>query len=209
MNRLNHRISVHVVTIAVLLVAIAGYETLAQRAVAPGPLVIATVRIDALFDGLQQRAEAKAEVAALEAELQGELTARQQEITALEEKLEDVVAAARRDELMDQITLARMRLQLWQQSATAELEVEKAIRLQYLYQSLRAAIKALADDEGYDLVLLNDSSDELPFDREARVPAQLQILQQVSNRKILYVNSAVDITEDLIIRMNNALRAGP
>ena len=77
----------------------------------------------------------------------------------------------------------------------------------------RPAVKAslefldLAEAEGYDIVILNDSSDELPFDREVRMPAQLQILQQITSRKLLYLNPATDVTDDLIVRMNNAFRA--
>ena len=89
-----------------------------------------------------------------------------------------------------------------------ELEVEKAILLQDLYKSMRAAIEALAKAEGYDLVLIDDGSDELPFDRESQSAPQLQVLQQIATRKILYRNQALDITLDLAERMNNAWR-GP
>ena len=87
-----------------------------------------------------------------------------------------------------------------------ELEVEKAIQLQDLYRSMRAAIEALSTAEGYDLVLVDDSSDELPFERESRMSPQVQVLQQIATRKILYRNSALDITIDLATRMNNQYR---
>jgi hypothetical protein len=66
----------------------------------------------------------------------------------------------------------------------------------------------MAEAEGYDMVVLNDSSDDVPFDREVRVPAQIQILQQITNRKILYLKPTIDVTDDLIVRMNNEFRAG-
>ena len=198
---------IRMVPLALLAVSIVGYQAIAQRAVAPAPPVVATVQMEPLFDGLQERAEAKAEVAALDSKLQSDLTARRAAIQTLQEELENVVAAARRQELVDQIALAHMKLQLWQQNAMVELEIEKALRLQHLYSSIKTSIKELAEDEGYDMVMLNDSADELPFDREARIPVQMQVLQQITNRKILYLNSALDITEDLVIRMNNEFRA--
>ena len=121
---------------------------------------------------------------------------------------EDVVAITRRTELGDVIALKQLKLRFWQQAAAMELEVERAIQLQDLYRSMRAAIEALSTAEGYDLVLVDDSSDELPFDRESGMSPQVQVLQQIATRKILYRNSALDITIDLATRMNNQFR-GP
>jgi Skp family chaperone for outer membrane proteins len=207
MYRITRPSNVPLVILVAALAAIAGYQALAQRGTAIGPPIIATVRIEPLFDGLQQRAEAKTEIAALEERLLEEQGRRQESISALELDLEDVVAAARREALSDEITLERMKLQFWSQEAGMELEVEKALRLQELYKSVKQAIADLAEAEGYDIVMLNDASDELPFDRDSRMPAQLQILQQITTRKLLYLNPATDVTNDLIVRMNNAYRA--
>ncbi|MHC4126901.1 MAG: OmpH/Skp family outer membrane protein [Planctomycetota bacterium] len=207
MNRTTRRSNVPLVILVVALAAIAGYQALAQRGTAISPPIIATVRIEPLFDGLQQRAEAKSEISALEEELIAERDRRQELISDKELELEDVVAAARREALSDEIALERVKLQFWFQEARMELEVEKALRLQNLYKSVKRSLADLAEAEGYDIVILNDSSDELPFDREVRMPAQLQILQQISSRKLLYLNPATDVTDDLIVRMNNAYRA--
>jgi Skp family chaperone for outer membrane proteins len=208
MNRITRRSNVPLLILIVAFAALAGYQALAQRGAALSPAIIATVRIEPLFDGLQQRAEVKTEISALEDHLAGEQARRQEGITAKELALQDVVSAARREEMSDGIALERLKLKFWIQEARMELEVEKALRLQELYQAVKQAIADLAEAEGYDLVVLNDASDELPFDRDSRLPAQLQILQQITNRKLLYLNPATDVTEDLIVRMNNAYRAG-
>jgi Skp family chaperone for outer membrane proteins len=203
MNRITRRSNVPLLILIVAFAALAGYQALAQRGAALSPAIIATVRIEPLFDGLQQRAEVKTEISALEDHLAGEQARRQEGITAKELALQDVVSAARREEMSDGIALERLKLKFWIQEARMELEVEKALRLQELYQAVKQAIADLAEAEGYDLVVL-----ELPFDRDSRLPAQLQILQQITNRKLLYLNPATDVTEDLIVRMNNAYRAG-
>ena len=192
----------------VALGTIIGYTTLGQRAVAPDAAVIALVRIDALFDQLQQRADARIELRQMELDVEDENRRRNEAITALQDELENVVAATRRKELEDEIAIKQLQWRLWQQAAKTRLEVERAIQLQHLYRSMRAAIKALATAEGYDLVLLDDSSDDLPFDRESRASPQIQVLQQIATRKILYRNSALEITMDLATRMNNKYR-GP
>ena len=207
MNRMSRRNNLSLIIMALAFGVIAGYQALAQRGAAISPPIIATVRIEPLFDGLHQRAEAKTVISALEEKLIAKQGGRQEIINELEIELEDVVAANRREELTDKIALERMKLQFWFQQARMELEVEKALRLQELYKSVKEAIADLAEAEGYDIVMLNDASDELPFDRESRMPAQLQILQQIAGRKLLYLSPATDVTDDLIVRMNNAYRA--
>lgn len=207
MNRITRRNHLSLIIMVLALGVIASYQALAQRGAAISPPIIATVRIEPLFDGLHQRAEAKTVISALEEKLIARQGERQEIINELEIELEDVVATNRREELTDKIALERMKLQFWFQQARMELEVEKALRLQELYKSVKEAIADLAEAEGYDIVMLNDASDELPFDRESRMPVQLQILQQIAGRKLLYLSPATDVTDDLIVRMNNAYRA--
>ncbi len=208
MNRIPRHITVSTLLLTVAMGTVLGYTALGQHAVAPDAAVVAVVRIDALFDELQQRADARIALRRMELDVTDEHRSRAEEITSLQAELENVVAAMRRQELEDDIVIKQLQLRLWQQAAAMELEVEKALQLQDLYRSMRAATEALATAEGYDLVLVDDSSDDLPFDRESRVSPQIQVLQQIATRKILYRNSALDITMDLATRMNNKFR-GP
>ncbi len=208
MNRITRHINVPALLMMVAMGTIIGYTALGQRAVAPDAAVIALVRIDTLFDALQQRADARIELRQMQLDVEDENRRRTEAITSLEAEIENVVANTRRKELLDEKAIKQLQLRRWQQAAAMELEVEKAVQLQSLYRSMRAAIKALATAEGYDLVLLDDSSDDLPFDRESRISPQVQVLQQIATRKILYRNAALDITADLATRMNNQFR-GP
>jgi Skp family chaperone for outer membrane proteins len=209
MTRTRSIISLPAVVMALLLGVVIGYQALAQRAVAPAAPVVASVRIDELFEGLRQRAEAKIEIDSMQREIEAENQRRQEELARLEQELEDAVAEATQRELTDRIALKQLQTKFWQQEAVTMLEVEKALQLQNLYKEIRRAIDALAAAEGYDMVIIDDQSDELPYDREAQVPPQVQILQQIANRDVLYLNPALDITGDLIERMNNAYRQGP
>lgn len=206
MIRTRSLINVPAVALALLMGAVVGYQALAQRAVAPAAPVVASVRIDELFDGLRQRADAKIEIDRMQSDVEAENQRRQSELVQLEQELEDAVAEAKQRELADRIALKQLQMKFWQQEAVTMLEVEKALQLQNLYKKIREAIAALAAAEGYDMVIINDEADELPYDREAQVPPQVQILQQIAGRDVLYLNPALDITGDLIERMNNAYR---
>jgi Skp family chaperone for outer membrane proteins len=177
---------------------------------APQPARIATVRIEALFEKLQQRADAKAEIEAMDRRITNEKTRREDAIKALERDLATAAPAAQAP-LEDDIAMKKLQLTFWLKEAVAELEVEKAIRLQDLYRSIARAARELAEAEAYDLVLLDDrlEADAPLFKRDASVPAQVQVLQQITTAKLLYAADPVDITEDLIARMDNAFRAGP
>ncbi|MCH7847804.1 MAG: OmpH family outer membrane protein [Planctomycetes bacterium] len=201
-----------VFVIVILLAVVAGYEVFAGRAAAPGPAVVAVVRIGPLFDGLKQRAEAAAGVDQLLGEIETEVQARKESIEALREEHSNTVDAADRETLADEIALETLKNDFWLQTAKREHELDKAIRLQDLYKKVFDAIQTLAMTEGYDIVIVDDSGDELPFDRSSRVVPQVQVLQQLARRKVLFVNPTLDITEDLIMRMNNefsAAQTGP
>ena len=208
MNRITRHINVSTLGLIVALGMAIGYTALGQRAVAPDAAVIAVVRIDTLFDQLQQQADARIALRQMQLDVEDEQRSRTEEITHLQAELENVIATTRRTELADDIAIKQLQLRFWQQAVARELEVEKALQLQDLYRSMRAAIKALAAAEGYDLVIIDDASDDLSFDRESRAPPQIQVLQQIATRKILYRNAALDITPDLATRMNNQFR-GP
>lgn len=202
MNRMTQLVSVPTVTIAIGLGAVLG-----QRALTPAAPVLAVVKINELFDELQQRADARIDLRRLELEIQDEKTLRESAIAEIEGDLEQAVAAAHRDELADDFALKKLQMQFWFREAMTELEVEKALLLQNLYRSMIEAIEALAATDGYDIVIIDDASDELTFDRDGRVPPQVQVQQQIIGRKILYRNPALDITMDLATRMNNLYRA--
>ena len=74
------------------------------------------------------------------------------------------------------------------------------------YRKIKAETANLATAQGYDIVMLDDSAGELQIDRESRLDRRTQIEQQILRRQLLYANPAIDITDDLIQRMNNAFK---
>ncbi len=208
MNSIKQLINAPVITIVLIAGAFVAHEALGRRQPTGSPAVIAAIRMEVLFDGLQQRAEAKAELDRLEAGVVAARGAREAGIKQLEDELENAVGATNRQEVEDKIALAKLELQFSYQEAAAELEIEKALRLQQLYLTIKRSLKQLAQAEGYDMVILDDSIDALQIDRESRIPPQVQGLQQIMSHKLLYLMPTIDITEDLVTRMNNEYRTG-
>ena len=50
---------------------------------------------------------------------------------------------------------------------------------------------------GYDIVLVDDTVAELPEDT-----TEAETMRQISARRMLYANPQVDISDELIVRMN-------
>ena len=73
MNRITRHISVSTLLLLIATGTVIGYTAMGQRAVAPGATVIALVRIDALFDELEQRAEARIALRQMELDVTDEL----------------------------------------------------------------------------------------------------------------------------------------
>ena len=124
MKHITRHISVPTVLLAITLGTVIGYTAMGQRAIAPDAPVIAVVRIDGLFEDLQQRADARIELLRLEREFEDEQRRRMEAITKIEAEIENVVAVARRTELADEIMIKKLQMRFWQQEATTELEVE-------------------------------------------------------------------------------------
>ncbi|MCH8004671.1 MAG: OmpH family outer membrane protein [Planctomycetes bacterium] len=194
------------VAIALVVGAIGGHRAFAPRSSSSRPPNMAAVRMESLFDGLNERAVAKTEIDALEADIRAQAASREAQIKGMEEELQDIIDDARREPLTDEIALKKLNLKFWVEQALAELEVEKALRLRLLYINIKKAIKDLAEAEEYDIIVLDDSIEEPTFERDSRIPAQAQVQQQIITSKILYLESSFDITDDLIMRMNNAFR---
>jgi hypothetical protein len=56
---------------------------------------------------------------------------------------------------------------------------------------------------------VNDSLGPLNVSREIEMSQEQQVLQQIMNRRLLYAAKATDITDQLIVRMNNARAVTP
>ena len=213
MRSMKITVSLPMATIVLLLGVLVGYEVFAGRAMAPvSPPVVAVVRIEPLFDGLIQKADATAAVERLRGEIEAEAKKRQEAASALTEQHRNAIDATQREALSDKIALETLKNASWLETAKQELEIEKAVLLQDLYKKIVDGINTLALTEGYDLVIVDDSSEALPFDRSSRIVPQAQVLQKLAMRKVLYVNPTLDVTDDLIMRMNNefnAAQAGP
>ena len=88
-----------------------------------------------------------------------------------------------------------------------EVDREQSLMWRSIYRNLRREAERVAEAEGFALVLVDDSAGEIRTQSGTQVPLQTQVLQQITNRRILFASNTTDISDQVIVRMNNAIVA--
>lgn len=169
----------------------------------PTSIAIATVDIIRLVDKLNEKSDWDVQLSALTQRIQAELNARKksidEQVKALESAPDDQKSALR-----DKVGLEDLQLREWANYKRAEIDRERALMWQSMYRNIREESQKLAQAEGYDIILVNDGVTDLSLQRDSQVPMEQQAQEQIMRRRVLYANPAIDVTDKLILRMNNA-----
>jgi Skp family chaperone for outer membrane proteins len=199
MKRINRLTNWPAVLLLAVLVAVVAYQTQANRATALAPpTVIATVNIEKLFQNLDERGEADTRLTALAEELDAESQRRREEIRLLDEDLALYATGSKQyQETSEQIALKGYQLQGFLDFAVRKLDAEKSKVFRRLYDRIKEGVAAMAEEDGYDVVFVDDSVVDLP-----RAATEDEMKRQISARRMLYATEHVDITDALIARMN-------
>jgi len=202
--------------------ALVAYQAAGTKNMAAPATRVAVVQLKKVMDSIQQRATIDVRMKQLETEIIAEEKAKTDSIKAMQEEMKSLVGndatkarqlAITEDPaymaLTEKLELATLNYMAWQQFTLDKVDLEKSLIMQDLYRQVKQAIGSLAQAEGYDLVIIDDSQGELQVMADAKVSREAQVQQQISLRKLLYASAAIDITEDVITRMNNEFNVGP
>lgn len=184
----------------------------AAYSIAARPSVVVTVDLAKVVDKLNQRGEASASLNAIGEKYKAEDDAHQAKIKEMEDKLKPLMDSPETPErraLQEELAQKSFDYQAWMRFVADKMDVERSLLMRDLYRAVKMAVKAMAEAEGYDVVIVDDSQGELTTSDEARMSREAQVRQQIAARRVLYSAPAVDITDHLIVRMNNAFNAGP
>lgn len=99
---------------------------------------------------------------------------------------------ARRREL----AMLETQLQNFVESEGKRIEQDLADSLRGIFDDIQAAVKAVAEEKGLDVVL---AADKMP---EAGTENPSQVRQQIILQKVLYWHPRIDITADVVKRLN-------
>lgn len=185
-------------------------QAIGQRPGTASSTVVVTVDLRTVLDGLEQRSVAEAEIEEMKDGILAEDEQRKEQLQGLRTQYDNIPEADEdaRDALREQIAREALDYDAWSRFSLEQVDIETSLRLRDLHRAIKSAIAELCEIEGYDIVLVDDSQQELTINRESRLSREVQVRQQMTSRRIMYVNPVADITDELVERMNNAYNAG-
>lgn len=169
----------------------------------PAPAVIGLVDMEALMKGLT-------EVKARNADLQSINDKRQKELDAFAEKLKKIKAdldslkdgtKERRDKFAEGLE-AEAQYKGKGQILGRLSELDEGETVSGIYTKALATIAKVAAKDGYSMVLLDDRKLELP-----KFASGKEMSSAILNKRILFAAPSLDITDRIILEMNNEYAA--
>jgi len=154
------------------------------------------VNVAELIAKCDKNKDFQATVQKRQATLQSEQKKKQDEVNVLRQNLDLAATAAERQKIERQITKSLYEFQAWQQIEQQNLMRDQRTFLIELYGEIDRAVAAIAQKEGYDLVLFDTPSPD--FDNLN--PEQL--VQVIGNRRVVYRNESVNLTPVVLQKLN-------
>ena len=162
------------------------------------PAVVAFIDLERIFNNLDSRTVTDEHMQAMAEDMQKRSFAMREELELLRAELESLEPGTdEMAELNDRVIGVGGRLRAFENYATLVMERERAEDLRQTYNLIREEAGNLSKERNIDIVLLNDSIPKIDLSDAART------LQQISARRVLYANESLDITEELLARMND------
>jgi Skp family chaperone for outer membrane proteins len=133
----------------------------------------------------------------MQAGMMDEATGMQEELEMLSAELESLSPGSKAMiEMNDKAISISGRLRAFETYGALLVERERAADLRDSYDLIRAEAGSLSKIMGIDLVLLNDSIPTVDLADASGT------LQQISARRVLWASETIDITDELIERLN-------
>lgn len=104
----------------------------------------------------------------------------------------------------DKLIIQSLQYDTWKKFAENKVAMEKARRQIRLYNKITAAVAKIAERDGWQIVLWDDSRSKKPDELKLNDAADL-----ISRRQVLFARKdAVDITDEVILLLNNEFKVG-
>jgi Skp family chaperone for outer membrane proteins len=163
------------------------------------PVKIAVVDIESVFNKLDERERVQADLAIMGEKAKADRDKMEEQIKALQADLELLSPnSPQYTAKVDALSQKTFEAQAWMNWKQNAVQRESKLRQIDLYRKINLAAADLARENGYDMVIFK----EPPIERMAQLSAQ-EANQAMSERKLIYFAPDLEITDLLIIRMNN------
>ena len=183
---------------AILVVGALSWQLQAVRSLARAePAVFVSVDFERVFSSLEERVFEQSKAQAIVNAMTENIESRRQHIESYEQEFELYEQGSEKwQELMQeqQLEVLEYQAQVEYRNLRAAREESKGMRR--VYERIREATRTLSNENGWDYVMVNDAAVALPEGDNVDMGIQ------ISNRRMLYANPAMDVTDVLIEFMN-------
>lgn len=183
--------------------AVVAASAFAAGRIAAAPTAVASIDIQKVLEKISARADTEVEISRLAAAMEKDVTDRGKDLEARLKATEAMTDPAQVQATRDALALENLQLREWTQLKGQELDRERALRFEALYREIRSEAQKLAQVEGYDYVLVADGGADMKRDPRSKESYFEQVQQQIARRRVLVASAKDDITDKLVLRMNN------
>jgi uncharacterized membrane protein (UPF0127 family)/Skp family chaperone for outer membrane proteins len=171
------------------------------------PARVATIKLKLVLENMQETIDAQQQIADLQKQLDAMTRTNQADLKILQDKAVDPATrgTAARDAAVDE--LDRKSFSLRQEELAAKLKIQRLSSRQLVngFREINAAVKDLATQRGYDVVVI-DNSEVLPPNSED-LANQQTVSNLIFDRRVLRASDQVDISIDVITELNKGYKA--
>jgi Skp family chaperone for outer membrane proteins len=194
------RLTYSLVTVAVVCI-VAGYAAVAASTHFRPPTVVVTFSIERVSADLTERADSEASLRNLFSKVETELKSRNESMTALQETLQSA-ADADKPEIVEQLNQLAIQAMSYKQFAEKRVDNERSLMFRDLYMKIKSSVADIANENGYDLVLITDDDREILVNPQADTSQEFQVREQIGQQRVVFASGQIDITEQIVTHMN-------
>lgn len=175
---------------------------LASKPAPPAAPIIATLDLEAVVTGLNERTDKEASLKSELANYQSKVDKLAEEVKAMQKSLENEPDGVGKMKMAKDFRDKAVRLEFEKQYAQRLLGELQGEMLRELYLKMVKAAQAQAKKNGYALVLASDERVQVPSGDPT------DVTRAIAMKRMLHVDTSLDITQEIITLMNNEYAAG-
>ena len=186
----------------VMVVAMMGITSLPGQVMAQArPTSIAVLDVEKAMVALEEKTQVEADLKTELEQIKQEHTNRRQKLQLMKDDLDLLQPGT--DAYMqkaEELQLSGMQLESWYKYKQARMNAESVLQIGSMYRKLVDTMSKVATESGYDMVIFKEKE---PSFNNIKPEA---LSTYIAMRKVLWVRSDLDITDQVVQRMNNEWR---
>jgi Skp family chaperone for outer membrane proteins len=180
---------------------VVGYAAVAASSQMRPPTVVVTFNIEQVTADLTERGDSEVKLRKLLTSIEDEKNLKFKAIEELNVAIESA-ADADRGVLLENLDKLKLSAISFQRYAVSQIDIERSLMFRDLYLKIKKSVAEVADENGYDLVLISDNTREILVNPNAKVSREFQVREQIEVKRIMFASNQIDITEQIVTHMN-------